>query len=180
MSYSVRATLPSGERVSCRVGTTGALLFAGYSVAGRPDSRRVRGRWVVSQNRRWGGRRADLPEGMPAVSEVDRSIAAMRALIAFNAEGCTWVWPENDTIARGLQLKAPGDPILTALCTYWDSYTNHYGEVNNFDPAQTVALAGAMRFVSPHLATTCWYEIVRDVTEVFEQAAAAGVGVNHG
>ena len=122
----------------------------------------------------------DLPEGMPAVSEVDRSIVAMRALIAYNAEGCTWVWPEDDTIARGLQLKAPGDPVLAALCTYWDSYTNHFAEENNFDAAETAALAAAMRFVVPHLTTSCWYEIVRDVTGVFERAAAAGVGVNHG
>jgi hypothetical protein len=107
----------------------------------------------------------------------------MRELIAYNGfrdgDEHTWVALDSDTIRRGLKLKPVTDPILKAIVGYVDAYMNHYAE-GWLDAELVAGLSKACQVVLPELEESCWYGIVANVAQLWDTAAAGGVGVHHG
>lgn len=148
-----------------------ALWLAGYSAAGRPDSRRVCARWYRPVR------------GAPAeLWRAEGTIRQARLAIASNLDDCAWIVVNDDsdfTIERGCKLKAPTDPPLVALVDYWRRLCGLWDD-GDLGVDLTRRLAETFTLLLPGLEPSCWYDTLIEVTTLFADAAAAGVAVTHG
>jgi hypothetical protein len=177
MGYYFTAQLPDGQLRYAHVGTNGSqdvmlgLWLAGYAVAGRPESRRVRGRWY------------DVVPGAPEpVWYGQETVSGVRKLIACTADDCAWVIVSRHcdaTITRGLKLKPVTDPPLRALVELW-RIDRDDAAGRALSPELTAHLAETFTMLLPHLQPSAWHPTLTQVAGVFTAAAAAGVGVYAG
>jgi hypothetical protein len=153
------------EYVSCHIGTAGSsavlldVLFAGYALAGRPDSRRVM-RWLTP--------RRGAPPALP------RHLAtreAVRQVVECDVDDCAWIGTVDHALARA-GLTPFKDPALEVLHTLWQVSQGHaYTWVGNLTSRAAGDLLPVVRIVRAELVLNPWLHKVDEFITVLDAAA---------
>ena len=181
MSVTMSVTTPEGYR-SRRVGTNCAqftmmaLWLAAYAIANKPESARVRSRWIEPQ-------RITSPYITPVEWPIPFQewalVRGVKALLAYNKDDSAWIQMNEDTIKRGLALKPPVDASLKALVDLY-GYACHNPCPQDVPAGSAARIAPVLAELLPLLKESCWYDQMNEYSNIFATAVKYGVGVNIG
>lgn len=181
MSISISITTPEchhSRRIgtNCAQCTMMALWFAAYAVSGKPESTRVRSRWIEP-------RQISLPNVTPIEWPIPYHewtlVRGIKALLSYNKDDCAWVQMNENTIKRGLALKTPTDPSLKALVEFY-GYACHVPWPQDIIASAAARIAPVLSELLPQLSESCWYDQMKDYAEIFTLAAKADTKVGIG